>query len=76
MTKPLNEYVFRPIEGQWVDVKNNAGLLADFLGERSLLVDDRTQFARIYDYDEGILYYYRAGAGSVRITLWALEKKC
>ena len=75
MTKPLNEYVFRPIEDQWVDVKNNAGLLADFLGERSLLVDDRTQFARIYDYDAGILYYYRAGAGSVRITLWALDKK-
>lgn len=75
MTKPLNEYVFRPIEDKWVDVKNNAGLLADFLGARSLLVDDRTQFARIYDYDAGILYYYRAGAGSVRITLWALDKK-
>ena len=75
MTKPLNEFVFRPIEGRWVDVKNNAGLLADFLSERSLLVDDRTQFARIYDYDAGILYYYRAGAGRVQITLWSLDKK-
>lgn len=72
MKKPLKEYIFRPINGKWVEVKENAGLLCDFLAERSLLVDDRTQFARIYDHDEGILYYYRAGAGKVEITLWRL----
>lgn len=72
MTKPLKDLIFRPIDGQWTDVKENAGLLADYLSERSLLVDDRTQFARIYDYEEGVLYYYRACAGKVQITEWPL----
>lgn len=72
MAKPLRDLIFRPIEGQWTDVKGNAGLLADYLSVRSLLVDDRTQFARIYDYEAGVLYYYRAGAGKVQITEWPL----
>ena len=73
MAKPLCEYIFRPIDGVWTDTKSGAGVLADFLSERSLLVDDRTQFARIYDYDAGILYLYRAGAAMVSVTLLKLE---
>ena len=74
MTKPLNEYIFRPIDGVWTDTKSGAGVLADFLSERSLLIDDRTQFARIYDYDAGILYLYRAGAAKISITLMKLAE--
>lgn len=72
MTKPLKTLVFRPINGIWTDTSENTGTLADFLAANSLLIDDRTQFARIYDYDEGICYYYRASAGKVSIEIWGI----
>lgn len=72
MTKPLHYLVFRPINGIWTDTRENAGTLADFLADHSLIIDDRTQFARIYDYDEGVCYHYRASAGKVSIELWKI----
>lgn len=72
MTKPLHSLVFRPIDGIWMDTRENTGTLADFLAAHSLLIDDRTQFARIYDYDEGVCYYYRAQAGKVSIEIWRI----
>lgn len=73
MTKPIAEHIFRPINDIWTDVKGNAGTLADYLSERDLLVDDRTQFARIYDYAANICYYYRASAGKVSIVEWRIN---
>lgn len=72
MTKPLKTLIFRPINGIWTDSSENSGTLADFLATHSLLIDDRTQFARIYDYDEGVCYYYRASAGKVSIEIWRM----
>lgn len=72
MTKPIKSLIFRPIDGIWTDTSTNTGTLADFLAAHSLLIDDRTQFARIYDYDEGVCYYYRASAGKVSIELWKI----
>ena len=72
MTKPLHSLLFRPINGIWTDISENTGTLADFLAAHSLLIDDRTQFARIYDYDECICYHYRASAGKVSIELWKI----
>lgn len=72
MSKPLHSFRFIQINGIWTDTRENAGVLADFLAVRNLLIDDRTQFARIYDYDEGIKYLYRASAGMVTIELWAI----
>ena len=72
MKHPLKTLIFRPISGMWTEIGNNAGLLSDYLAERSLLIDDRTQFARIYDYDAGVLYMYRATAGKVSIEEWKI----
>lgn len=72
MTKPLKTLIFRPINGIWTDTSANYGTLAVFLQEYGLLIDDRTQFARIYDYDEGICIYYRASAGKVSIEIWRI----
>ena len=49
MSKPLHSYRFRQIEGIWQDTRENVGTLADFLAARNILIDDRTQLARIYD---------------------------
>lgn len=72
MSKPLHSYQFRQIEGVWQDTRENAGILADFLAARNLLIDDRTQFARINDYDAGWCIFYRAQAGLVEVEEWKL----
>lgn len=72
MTKPLHDYVFMPVNGIWTDVKGDAGILADFLQSKQLIIDDRTQFARIYDYDEGVSYHYRSESRRVTITVWKI----
>ncbi len=72
MSKPLHSYQFRQIEGIWQDTRENAGILADFLAARNLMIDDRTQFARIYDYDAGWCIFYRAQAGLVEVQEWKL----
>ena len=75
MSKPLHTYVFRPVNGIWTDTRENVGTLADFLAARNLLIDDRTQFARIYDYDAGWCIFYRAQAGMVEVEEWNLYKQ-
>ena len=73
MTKPVEECMFREIEGIWTDVKGKGGVLADYLSNHDLIVDDKTQFARIYDYEKGVVYWYRAHAGLVTITVWRID---
>lgn len=74
MTKPIAKHIFRPIDGIWTNVSdNNGGTLADYLQERSIIVDDRTQFARIYDYAINVCYFYRAHAGKVSIVEWRID---
>lgn len=72
MTKPIVEHIFRPIDGIWTNI-SNGGTLADYLQERYIIVDDRTQFARIYDYAANVCYYYRASAGKVSIVEWRIN---
>lgn len=74
MAKPIQKLIFRQVNGIWTDTRENAGVLADFLAANNLLIDDRTQFARIYDYDERIEYIYRASAGMVDIEMWAIPQ--
>lgn len=70
MIKPLQEVIFRPVEGVWQDAQGC--ILSDFLASYEIIVDDRCQFARLYDYGRMILIYYRASAGKVTITIWRL----
>lgn len=72
MSKPLHTYNFRPINGIWTDTRENIGTLADFLSSKGLVIDDRMQFARIYDYDAGWCIIYRAQAGLVEVEEWKL----
>lgn len=61
MTKPIIEYQFRLIEGVWRDVLGkDERVLADVLAEYEIQMDDRTQFARLYDYRRELGFYYRA----------------
>lgn len=71
--KPLKEIQFRPIEGIWQDVAGDSGTLAETLERLNIIIDDKTQFARIYDYENKICIFYRASAMLVKITIWKIH---
>lgn len=72
--KPLLEYIFHEIGGMWRDIAYpEQRVLADVLKDYDIIVDDRCQFARLYDYERMIYFYYRASAGKVTLTLWRIR---
>lgn len=73
MTKPIREYRFREINGIWRDVRGDSEILADVLAQYSIIVDDRCQFARIYDYERHICFYYRVDGGLITLILWKID---
>lgn len=74
MKKPRESFIFRPIDGIWVDVLGKDQIiLADVLMSYDILIDDRTQFARLYDYEKGIAIWYRAHALKIELTIFDLE---
>ena len=75
MEKPLESYQFQPVDGVWVDVKGKEPvILADVLQYYDILMDDRTQFARLYDYVRHVVIWYRAyGALKITIDVWQME---
>lgn len=72
--KPLKEMTFRQMGDVWSD--GNGNILADVLEQYDLVIDDRLQFGRFYDYDvtPAICIYYRASAGKVTLTIWETDK--
>lgn len=71
MEKPKLLKVFRPVDGRWMDA--DGVVLAEFMAERGIVMDDRTQFARMYDYDAHECIIYRAyGSQKVTITIWTI----
>lgn len=70
MIKPLQDIIFRPVDGMWQDAEGN--IMADVLASYDIIVDDRTQFARLYDYERMLRIYYRASAGKVTLTIWRI----
>ena len=72
MSTLLHSYQFRQINGIWQEVRENAGILADFLAVNNLQIDDRTEHARIRDYDEGVYYWYRVWGGVISIEVWQI----
>lgn len=72
MTKPLLEIIFRPVDGIWQDAEGH--VLADVLASYDIIVDDRTQFARLYDYERMICFFFRSYAGKVTLTLWRIHR--
>lgn len=73
MNKNVKYYgVFRPVNGIWMDA--NGTVLADFLADRGMTIDDRTEFARLKDYESMEYIWYRAyGAQKITITIYQLE---
>lgn len=72
MIKPLQEIIFRPVDGIWQDAEGH--VLADVLTLYDLVIDDRAQFVRLYDYERMLKIYFRASAGKVMLTIWRLGK--
>lgn len=66
MENPKEYYVFRPIDGLWQSAEGI--VLADYLARRGMVVDDRTHFLRLYDYDTNECILYRA-YGSQKVTI-------
>ena len=72
MVKPKLFLVFRPVNGLWCSAEGI--VLADFLAERGLTIDDRAEFVRLKDYDAHESIWYRAyGSQKITITIWTLE---
>ena len=75
MNNVIDSYVFRPIDGVWRDVKGNGEILADVLQFYDLLVDDKCQFARFYDYDNNRCIWLRAyGSQKIELTIYKLQE--
>lgn len=73
MVKPLKKYDFRLIGGVFRDIKNQEQeLLTDVLTKYEIIVDDRTQFARLYDYVREVVIYYRSHGNVVTIIIWKM----
>lgn len=73
MVKPLKDYDFRLVGGVFRDIKyQEQELLTDVLTKYEIIVDDRTQFARLYDYVRDIVIYYRSHGNVVTITIWKM----
>lgn len=71
MVKPLKAYVFRMIDGMWIDAGTNE-VLADVLSSYGIIVDDRCQFARLYDYEQMVSFHYRADGGKIELSVWKI----
>ena len=64
--------VFRPVAGIWSDAEGH--VLADVLAEYGLTIDERTRFARIYDYETMQCFWYRAyGAYKIMLTIYPIR---
>lgn len=68
-SKP-KKYIFRPVGEVWQNVTGDSGTLADFLTELGILIDDKTEFARIRNYEANKYIIYRACAMKVIIEIW------
>lgn len=73
MSKLKKLFVFRPVDGRYLDADGN--IMADVLADYGLTIDGRTQFARLYDYDAMELYEFRAySAYKISLTIYPIER--
>lgn len=74
MTKPSKTLTFIPIQGIWKEVSagDSARMLSDVLEDMNLQIDEKTEFARIIDYEQGLRIWYRAKALKITIEIWEM----
>lgn len=75
MTKPLKQIIFVPANGVWQDVAGDSGTLADTLARYDIILDDKTEFARIRDYENNLYILIKCGAMKVTMTIWQMREK-
>ena len=65
---------FVVVDGVWRDIASPTGkILADVLLDYNLEIDERTQFARLYDYNLGYRIEYRAYGGKVKLNFYPIS---
>lgn len=73
MVKPLQDIAFFLMpDGIWRDVEGH--ILADVLANYDIIVDDRCQFARLYDYERKFIIYYRVYGGKITLTIHRMNE--
>lgn len=74
MKKPMAYYIFRFVQGQWVDnAGDSAILLADLLHELEIEIDEKCEFARFKDYIKNRKICYRAYGGTITVEIWDMQ---
>lgn len=72
--EPLKDYMFRNLGGRWSEIHDIDLTLADVLSKYELVLDDRTEFARFYDFERNVVFWYRAYTwAKVTLTLWPID---
>lgn len=75
--KPV-EMTFRNVGGQWQRVDSQEPeppTLADILKELDIIIDDKTEFARIKDYENNLEIWYRIYGGKITLQIWNIDSE-
>lgn len=70
--------IFRPIQGVWQDVAGESGTLADTLKRFEIIVDDKLQYGRFYQYEKNTvteIRYRVENTEKITITIWKTTLK-
>lgn len=72
-TKPRT-YIFKQVEGIWLDITagDSAKSLADTLESLNIIIDDKCEFARFKNYQTEQLILYKVWEGKITIDIWHL----
>lgn len=73
--KPIR-MIFQEVGGMWRRIDSQEPkppTLADTLKELNIVIDDKTEFARIRDYLYNNYIFYRNNGGKIIIEIWDIE---
>lgn len=74
MNKPIKKYLFYEVEGIWVNVLGESKTCAQVLDELNIIIDDKCNFARFYDYENNIMILYKAlTPRKIEIYIWKIQ---
>lgn len=68
-----NEYIFRCVDGRYVNISGDSELLSDVLNALNIIIDDKCQFARFKDFSTNRTIEYRAYTDRIRINIYYFD---
>lgn len=69
------QYIFKLVQGIWRNITGDSEILADFLERLELNIDDKTQYARIIDYENNLYYiFHRVNWEKITIEVWKINE--